>query len=251
MLELRTLMSREFWRFFQVAWGTVLAPILTALLFFTVFNLSIGKAIETVNGIPFLTFLAPGLIMMSMVQNAFANNTMSIMIAKNRGGLVDFIMAPLSSLELLVGFISGGVCRALMIGALGVTVFHLLVGFDFVYPVYIAIFAFLGALFMAQFGVLAAIISNSFDTMANITNFFITPMIFLSGTFYSIQTLPETLAKWAYVNPFFNMIDGFRYGLTGVSDGSPFFGAFYLIGINGALFIVIWLILNSGYKTRT
>jgi ABC-2 type transport system permease protein len=245
-----TLYMKEVWRFLNVIGQTVAAPMVTALLFFAIFNLALGRAVETAGGVPYPQFLAPGLIMMTLVQNAFANTSSSILIAKVQGNIVDILMPPLSATELTVGIAMGGVTRGLMVAAavlVGLLPFAPVEIHD---PVAIVYFAFMASLMLALLGMIGGIWAEKFDHLAAITNFVITPLSFLSGTFYSIQRLPEEWHIAAFVNPFFYMIDGLRYGFIGHADGNIVVGAVLVLGVNAALMAWTHRILATGYKLK-
>jgi len=245
-----TLYLKEVQRFIKVFWQTLVAPMVTTLLFLAVFSLALGGSVRTVGEVPFLEFLAPGLIMMAIVQNAFANGSSSLLIAKIQGNIVDVLMPPLSSGELAFGFVMGGVTRGVVVGivvALGMTAF---VPLGLHHPAAVAFFALAGALMLALIGVITGIWADRFDAMAAITNFAITPLAFLSGTFYSVERLPGIWHVVSQFNPFFYMIDGFRYGFIGHADGNLIAGLAVMAGINAALWWAATRLFASGYKIK-
>lgn len=250
-IGLYTLIKREVGRYMAVYMQTIVAPVVTTLLFYTVFALAFGGVAREVNGVAFLQFLAPGLIMMTMVQNAFANTSSSLIISKVQGNIVDILMPPMSSLELLIGFLAGGVIRGLMVGAVTIVIVSIFVPLMISSVVQIIVFAFLGTMMLALLGIAAGVWAEKFDHMAAVTNFIITPMTFLSGTFYSVRSLPEMWHALALYNPFFYMIDGFRGGFIGQTDGSMFFGVGLLIVINLILALMILAMLKAGYKIKS
>jgi ABC-2 type transport system permease protein len=249
-LGLWTLYVKEVQRFLKVITQTVLAPMVTTLLFFAVFALALGGAVRHIAGLPFVDFLAPGLIMMATTQNAFANTSSSIMISKVQGNIVDVLMPPISPGELLVAYAMAGVTRGLMVAlAVAIAIFpfapiHLHDGFAALY------FAFAGALILSLIGIVAGLWSQKFDHMAAVTNFVVTPLAFLSGTFYSVQALPPFWYAAAHANPFFFMIDGFRYGLTGHTDGDVLLGGMVLGVVAAALWAACYDLLRRGYRLR-
>lgn len=249
-LGLWTLYLKEVRRFLNVFTQTIAAPVVTTLLFLAVFTLALGRAVEVVNGVPFAEFLAPGLVMMSMVQNAFANTSSSLVIAKVQGNIVDVLMPPLSPLELTVGFALGGMTRGLVVGVATVTGMSVFVDVSFHHPFFILFHAVAASLMLALLGMLGGIWSEKFDHMAAVTNFVITPLAFLSGTFYSIRRLPEAFQVVAHFNPFFYMIDGFRYGFTGVSDTAPMLGLAVMAVVDTVLLLVAWRLFSIGYKLK-
>lgn len=243
--------KREIGRFMSVYVQTIVAPIITTLLFYAIFALAFGGVAREIDGVPFLQFLIPGLIMMAMVQNAFANTSSSLVISKVQGNIVDVLLPPLSEGELMTGYVMGGVVRGLLVGVavgLGVLVF---VPYTLSAPLLVLVFAVLGNVMLSTLGVMAGLWSDKFDHMAAFTNFIITPLTFLSGTFYSVQSLPPLWHGLALYNPFFYMIDGFRYGFIGQSDGHVVTGLVMLAIINLVLLIAVYLMLRSGYKIKS
>ena len=249
-LGLWTLYLKEVQRFMAVATQTVAAPMVTTLLFLAVFTLALGRAVEVVNGVPFAQFLAPGLVMMAMVQNAFANTSSSLVISKVQGNIVDILMPPLSPAELTVGIALGGTTRGLVVGAATLVGMRLFVPFGVHDLLFVLFYAVAASLMLALLGIIGGVWAEKFDHMAAVTNFVITPFAFLSGTFYSIQRLPDLFQTLAHINPFFYMIDGFRYGFTGVTDTTPLLGVAVMIGIDTVLVLVCWRLFAAGYKLK-
>jgi len=249
-LGLWTLYQKEVRRFLNVFTQTIAAPVVTTLLFLAVFTLALGRAVEVVNGVPFAQFLAPGLIMMSMVQNAFANTSSSLVIAKVQGNIVDVLMPPLSPAELTVGIALGGTTRGLIVGVATLIGMSVFVDFSVRFPFFVLFHAFAASLMLALLGMIGGIWSEKFDHMAAVTNFIITPFAFLSGTFYSITRLPETFQTVAHFNPFFYMIDGFRHGFTGVSDTVPMLGVAVMVVVDTVLLMCAWRLFSIGYKLK-
>jgi ABC-2 type transport system permease protein len=245
-----TLYLKEVRRFVKVATQTVLAPLVTTLLFLAIFSLALGRASATIGGVPYLQFLAPGLVMMAMVQNAFANTSSSIMIAKIQGNIVDVLMPPLSPSELTLGFAAGGVSRGLMVGLAVGIVMAVVVPFEMHSLPFVLFHAVAASLLLALIGILAGIWSAKFDQLAAVTNFVITPLAFLSGTFYSVERLPAAWQVVAHLNPFFYMIDGFRYGFIGHADGSLAAGIAVMTGANVVLALVTWRLIAVGWKLK-
>jgi len=250
-IGLMTLIQREVGRFLSVYQQTIIAPVVTTGLFYTIFALAFGGISRVVGGIPFLEFLAPGLIMMTMVQNAFANTSSSLVISKVQGNIVDVLLPPLSPFELYAGFTLGGVVRGLLVGVVTGCAMALFVPVHIHSVLMIVMYAVLGTILLASLGVAAGIWSEKFDHMAAVTNFIVTPLTFLSGTFYSVEALPPFWRILAHGNPFFYMIDGFRYGFIGHADGNPWLGVVVLAGINLALALLILAMLRSGYKIKS
>src|SRR6056297_3969175 len=249
-LGLYTLASREVQRFLAVWTQTLMAPLVTAGLFMLIFSIAIGPRRGEVMGVDFTTFIAPGILMMTVIQNAFANTSSSIVIGKVQGNIVDTLMPPLSAAELVLGYLAGAVARGLFVAlsiGLGLLLF---LGIVPQYPVWALVFVVLGAAFLGGLGIVAGIFANKFDQMAAITNFVITPLAFLSGTFYSVEALPPVLNEITHFNPMFYLIDGARYGMIGVSDSSPTLGL--VVGTLSTLFIatVAWAMLARGYRLK-
>lgn len=249
-IGLWTFTRKEVSRFMAVHLQTVAAPAITTLLFYAIFSLAFGGLRREINGVPYMAFLAPGLIMMSMVQNAFMNSSSSIVIAKIQGNIVDVLMSPLNASELLFGYIAGGVVRGLVVGTATGIVLSFVAPLHFHAVIVIIVFSVLGTTMLSAMGLIAGIWAEKFDHIAAVTNFFVTPMSFLSGTFYSIKSLPETWQTVAFFNPFFYMIDGFRYGFTGQAEGSLVAGITCLLFVDILLLWLAWWMLKTGYKIR-
>lgn len=249
-LGLRTLAGRETRRFLAVWSQTLMAPLITAGLFLAIFSLAIGSRRGEVMGVPFVQFLAPGILMMTVIQNAFANTSSAIMIAKMQGNIVDTLMPPLSPAELVVGYLSGSISRGLFVSSAILLVAFVFLGQGIAHPVWVLVFVVLGSVFMGSLGIVAAILANKFDQMAAITNFVITPLSFLSGTFYSVDGLPPLMRTLTHANPIFYLIDGVRYGVIGTSDSSPWIGLPIVLAFSAA---VIWVCLRwfrTGYRLK-
>jgi ABC-2 type transport system permease protein len=249
-LGLYTLAKRETMRFCVVWTQTLLAPLVTAGLFLLIFTIAVGPGRGDVMGVSFMTFLAPGLLMMTVIQNAFANTSSSLVITKVQGNIVDTLMPPLSALELVLGYLAGGLARGLLV-ALGIgTALALVLGIVPEYPIVAFAFVVLGATFMGAVGIVAGIFANKFDQMAAITNFIVTPLAFLSGTFYSVDALPPVLNKITHMNPVFYLIDGVRFGVIGTSDSSPLLGFAVCSGATFAVCLIAWWMLKTGYRLK-
>jgi len=249
-LGLWTLYLREVRRFLKVAMQTVIAPVVTTLLFLAIFLLAFAGQRGAVDGVPFAQFLAPGLIMMAMIQNAFANTTSSLMIAKIQGSMSDLLMPPLSPAELVWGFALGGVTRGLICGvavAIAMIVAVHVHIFDWRLVLFHAVAA---SLLLSVLGILAALWAEKYDHIAAVTNFLVMPLSFLSGTFYSIARLPRSLRFVADFNPFFYMIDGFRAGFIGHADGSIAIGIGIMVAINVGLLALAHVLFARGYKLK-
>ncbi|MEL6991030.1 MAG: ABC transporter permease [Pseudomonadota bacterium] len=249
-LGLWTLCSREVQRFISVWTQTLLAPLVTAGLFIVIFSIAIGPRRGDVMGLDFTTFIAPGILMMTVIQNCFANTSSSIIVSKVQGNIVDTLMPPLSAMELVIGYLAGavvrGVCVALVI-AVGLWLF---LGLIPAHPLTALGFVILGATLMGGLGLVAGIYANKFDQTAAITNFIVTPLAFLSGTFYSVEALPDLLYDITHWNPIFYLIDGVRYGMIGVSDSPPALGFVIGIGTVGVISGIAWLMFARGYRLK-
>lgn len=249
-LGLWTLYLREVQRFVSVYTQTIVAPVATSILFMVVFTVAFGDRRGAMLGVPFEVFLAPGVLMMAVIQNAFANTSSSVMIAKVQGNIVDTLMPPLSPGEMLTGYVLGGATRGLACAlAIGAVVFPA-VGLGVAHVAWALYFIVSAGLMLSLMGLLAGIYSEKFDQMAAITNFVVTPLSFLSGTFYSIDRLPDAFAAASHANPFFYVIDGFRYGVLGVSDVGPWPGLAVTLAINAGLAWLAWRWLGSGYRLK-
>jgi len=249
-IGLATLIGREVRRFLKVWTQTLVAPAATTLLLLAVFALALGGAVREIAGVRFAEFLAPGLIMMAMVQNAFANTSSSMIIAKVQGSIVDTLMPPLSPAELAVGLATGGVVRGVVVGAATALCLLPFVRLHVHAPVYVAFHAVAATLMLSLLGILAGIWAQKFDHVAAFTNFVVTPLAFLSGTFYTVDRLPEPWHAIALANPFFYMIDGFRYGFLGHHDGDLAVGFATVAGVDAALLLLCHRLIAAGYRLR-
>ena len=245
-----TLLKKELLRFWRVAFQTVAAPVITALLYLLIFSHVLEGHVQVYQGVPYTAFLIPGLIMMSVLQNAFANSSSSLIQSKVMGNIVFVLLTPLTHLEFFTAFLFAAIIRGLVVGVfiyLGAMWF---VDLHMVYPWLIFAFAFLGSALLGTFGIIAGIWADRFDQMAAFQNFIIMPLSFLSGVFYSIHSLPPFWQKVSQLNPFFYMIDGFRYGFFGQGDVSPLVS---LSIVGGSFLVLAWItlkMLKSGYQLR-
>jgi ABC-2 type transport system permease protein len=244
------LATRETWRFLKVWAQTLGAPVVTTLLFLAVFVLALGDTKREVGGIPYLEFLGAGLVMMALAQNAFANSSSSLVIMKVQGNIVDLLMAPLPPAALLGGLVAGGALRGLAVAAVVLAAMWPLVGFAAPAPLTALVFAALGATMMAILGVLAGLWAQKFDQMATVTNFVVTPLAFLSGTFYSVERLPEPFRAVAHADPLFWMIDGFRAGIAGHAEGNTALGLTGLLLANALLWWLALRLVRRGWRLR-
>ena len=245
-----TLLKKELLRFWRVAFQTVAAPVITALLYLLIFSHALESHVHVYDGVPYTSFLVPGLIMMSVLQNAFANSSSSLIQSKVMGNLVFVLLTPLTHLQFFVAFLFAAIIRGLVVGLCIYLVAMWFVDMPITNFAFIFAFALLGSALLGTFGIIAGIWADRFDQMAAFQNFIIMPLSFLSGVFYSIHSLPPFWQKLSQFNPFFYMIDGFRYGFFGKADVSPYLS----LAIVGAAFFVLALItlkmLKSGYKLR-
>ena len=249
-LGLKTLAGREIKRFLVVYTQTLLAPMVTAALLLLIFSIAIGPRRGDVMGVPFMSFIAPGIMMMTVIQNAFANTSSSIVISKVQGNIVDTLMPPLSGFEILLGYLAGAIARGALV-AVGIGFGLVLVlGMVPAHPLVALGFVILGAAFLGGLGIVAGVFADKFDQMAAITNFVVTPLAFLSGTFYSVEALPPVLYAISHVNPVFYLIDGVRYGMIGVSDSDPAFGALVCLGATAVIVALAWQMLRTGYRLK-
>jgi ABC-2 type transport system permease protein len=250
MSRFQALFHKELLRFWKVAVQTVAAPVLTAVLYLLVFAHALGGRVRVYDSVPYTDFLVPGLVMMSVLQNAFANSSSSLVQSKITGNIVFILLAPISYLEFFAAYVLASVVRGLTVGLGVLAVTAWFVDLRLHAPLWALAFALLGAGLLGALGVLAGILSEKIDQMAAFQNFVIMPLTFLSGVFYSIHSLPEFWLDLSHANPFFYMIDGFRYGFFGLSDVAP---AASLAVVSASLVAVSFAclaLLKSGYKLR-
>jgi len=250
-LGLSTMIGKEIQRFMKIFAQTVVSPVIITLLFFMVFSFSIGGAPLTVGRAESLAFLAPGLVMMMMAQQAFMNTSSSLVLSKVQGNIVDVLMPPLSPLELTVAYALGGTARGIIVGLVSVACLAFFAPLAFHSVFYVLYFAIFGSMMLSLAGLMTGIWAEKFDHMATVQNFIIMPATFLSGTFYSVSQLPEGWRFVCYLNPFFYMIDGFRYGFTGHADSRICIGMAVLFVMNLGLLGAAHAMFESGYKLKT
>ncbi|MBB5446172.1 MULTISPECIES: ABC transporter permease [Paraburkholderia] len=245
-----TLFYKELLRFWKVSFQTVLAPVITALLYLTIFGHALRGHVQVYPGVEYTSFLIPGLVMMSVLQNAFANSSSSLIQSKITGNLVFVLLPPLSHHEMFAAYVLAAVARGLCVG-FGVFIVTIwFVPLAFTAPLYIIVFAMFGAAILGTLGLIAGIWAEKFDQLAAFQNFLIMPLTFLSGVFYSTHTLPPVWREVSRLNPFFYMIDGFRYGFFGVSDIDPLVSLAIVAGFFVVLAVVAMRMLATGYKLR-
>ena len=246
-----TLYKKEVLRFLIVWLQTIFSPLISSLLFLLVLSLAIGADRGDVLGVPFISFLAPGLISMQVIQQSFSHSSSSFMIGKIQGNIVDLLYAPLSATEVTISVSLAAVTRSVMIAIVSIIVFKLIVDIEISNYLLLVVFTLLSAFILGNIGIIAGLWAEKFDHMATVTNFVIVPLSFLSGTFYSIDRLPEFLQMISKANPFFYMIDGFRYSFIGKADGSIFVGLIYLSALSFVSWFVTYLLYKKGYKIKS
>jgi ABC-2 type transport system permease protein len=249
---LRTLYIKEVRRFFKVQMQTVWAPAITTLLYLAIFTVALGRGGRTVLGVPFANFIAPGLIVMAMIQNAFANSSFSLLVGKIQGTIVDYLMPPLSTGELIAGLVGASVTRAFFVG-FAVWLVMLLwpgVSVDIRRPELVLWFGLMGSLLLSFLGLLTSVWAEKFDHAAAVTNFVVTPLALLSGTFYSVHQLSPAFQTISHANPVFYVISGFRAGFLGTSDSPLLIGSAGLLLLNILLWAACYSLLKSGWKIK-
>ncbi|CAH2786803.1 MAG: Efflux ABC transporter, permease protein [uncultured Caballeronia sp.] len=250
MSGFQTLFYKEVLRFWKVSFQTVLAPVVTALLYLTIFGHALSGRVEVYPGVGYTSFLVPGLVMMSVLQNAFANSSSSLIQSKITGNLVFVLLPPIAHWEMFFAYVLASVVRGLCVG-LGVFIVMIwFIPMSFSAPFYIIVFAILGSGILGTLGLIAGIWADKFDQLAAFQNFLIMPLTFLSGVFYSTHSLPPVWRAVSHLNPFFYMIDGFRYGFFGLSDVNPLVSLGIVGGFLALLALIAVRLLASGYKLR-
>jgi ABC-2 type transport system permease protein len=249
---LKTLYIKEVRRFFKVQMQTVWAPAVTTMLYLVIFTVAMGRGGRVVLGHPFADFLAPGLIVMAMLQNSFANSSFSLLVGKIQGTIVDYLMPPLSTGELIAGLVGAAVTRALLVGAAVWLAMALWPGVsvEVRHPLAALWFGLMGSLLLAFLGLMTSIWAEKFDHAAMITNFVVAPLSLLSGTFYSVEQLAPAFRAVSHANPFFYVISGFRYGFLEVTDSPLMIGAIGLLAVNIGLWALCYVLLRSGWKIK-
>ena len=246
-----TLYQKETLRFLIVWVQTIFSPLISSLLFLLVLSLAIGTGRGEMLGVSFISFLAPGLIAMQVIQQSFSHSSSSFMIGKIQGNIVDVLYAPLSAAEVTIAVSLAAATRSFMIAAVSILTFYLIIDVQIKHFFLLFIFTFLSSFILGNIGTITGLCSDKFDHMAFATNFVIVPLSFLSGTFYTIDRLPETLQIISKANPFFYMIDGFRYCFIGTSDGSIFVGIIYLSVLSLLSWFTAYYLYKRGYKIKS
>ena len=247
----QTLLYKEIWRFWKVAFQTIAGPVLTAMLYLLIFGHALESHVKVYDTVSYTAFLVPGLAMMSLLQNAFANSSSSLIMSKVMGNLVFLLLTPLSYWHWFVAYVGAAAVRGLVVGLGVFLVSTLFTGISFVAPVWIVVFAVMGAALMGTLGLIAGLWAEKFDQLAAFQNFVVMPMTFLSGVFYSIHSLPPFWQGVSHFNPFFYMIDGFRFGFFGVSDVSPWLSLSVVGTTLAAVSGIALHLLRIGYKIRS
>lgn len=245
-----TLLKKEVLRFWKVSFQTLLAPVVTALLYLMIFSHVLDGRVEPYPGVSYGAFLVPGLVMMSVLQNAFANSSSSLIQSKITGNLVFVLLPPLSHLEFLSAYVLASMVRGVMVGLGVLLVTVMFVGLSMAHPFWVLVYAVVGSALLGAMGVVAGIWAEKFDQLAAFQNFIIVPATFLSGVFYSIHSLPAVWQTVSHFNPFFYLIDGFRYGFFGVSDVSPFTSLSVAVAALILMLAIALRMVVTGYKLR-
>jgi ABC-2 type transport system permease protein len=249
---LSTLYIKEVRRFFKVQMQTIWAPAVTTLLYLVIFTVALGREGKTVLGVPFADFIAPGLIVMAMIQNSFANSSFSLLVGKMQGTIVDYLMPPLSVGELIAGLVGASVTRAILVGFAVWIIMALWPGVhvSIEHPISVIWFGLMGSLMLAFLGLLTSIWADKFDHAAVVSNFVVAPLSLLSGTFYSVEQLSPTFQAISHANPFFYVISGFRHGFLSEADSPIYVGGAALLVGNILLFAACYVVLKKGWKIK-
>ena len=245
-----SLYQREVRRFLVVWVQTVATPAITALIFLAIFSLAFERTDIRVSGLPFATFIMPGLVMMSIIQGAFSNTSSSLLVSKIQGNIADLLLAPLSATELTLGIVLGGATRGFLVGVLVVLSLLPFVEFSFLHPFIILYNALCAAMLMSIFGAFVGLWAEKFEHVAALTSFVVVPLSFLSGTFYRIDSLPEPFQTLAKLDPLFYLVDGLRYGFTGTAESDILTSAIILFITTALCYFGLWRLFNSGYRLR-
>ncbi len=245
-----TLLYKELLRFWKVSFQTIGAPIISSLLYLLIFSHALESRVQVFEGVSYTSFLAPGLAMMSLLQNSFANSSSSLIQSKITGNLIFVLLTPLTALEIFLAYVLAAIVRGVAVGLGVLIVTAFIADLHIQHPLWALAFAVLGGGILGAMGIIAGIWADKFDQIAAFQNFIIIPLTFLAGVFYSVKSLPPFWQHASHLNPFFYMVDGFRYGFFGVSDVAPYVS---LAVVAGALLVLsIWSVrlLTSGYKLR-
>jgi ABC-2 type transport system permease protein len=249
-LGLRTLLSKEIRRFMRVPGQTLLSPLVTTTLYFVVFGYSLGARLREIEGVPYAKFIVPGLVTLGVVTNSYLNSASSLFVMKLQGTIVDLLVSPLSYGEILAGFLGAAAFRGLLVGSIMWLVAGAFGGFTLAHPLLAVALLALVAVAFAALGLMTAIWASSFEQVNFFPTFFITPLTFLGGVFYSIGMLPPALRRLTLLNPVFYMVDGVRFGILGISDASPWAGPALVTVLAAAAVGAAYAMLRSGYRLR-
>lgn len=250
IIGVRTLFTKEIRRFIKVYHQTLLAPVVNSMLFLAVFNLAIGKSVTHVGETSFAEFMAAGLIMMAAMQNSFANTSSSFTMGKVLGLIVDYLMPPISAFEMTFAMVMAGIIRGILVAILVTACIFIFFPLNVFHWGYLLYFIISATLCLALLGMIAGILAETFDQMAAVSSYVVTPLAFLSGTFYSVKQLPEFWYNISQYNPFFYMIDGFRYGMTGYHDSNLSTGLLVLLLVNISLWTLVQTMIKKGYRIK-
>jgi ABC-2 type transport system permease protein len=247
----RTLVEKETRRFLAVPGQTVAQPVITTSLYFLVFGYALGGQVRELDGVPYVRFIVPGLVMLAVIQNSFLNSASSMFIAKIQGTIVDLLVAPLSPVELLSAYVLAASGRGLLVGTVVWLVAGTFTGFQLAHPGWVIAFSLAVSITFALLGLAVAIWSDKFEQLNLVPTFLITPLTFLGGVFYSAHVLPEPWASITRLNPILYMVEGLRYGVLGRAGASPYGGLGLCVGVALVVWSLVWWMLASGYKLRT
>ncbi len=245
-----TLFAKEVRRFMRVPGQTLLSPVVTTVLYFVVFGWSLGGRLREVHGVPYARFIVPGLVALGVVTNAYSNTASSLFVMKLQGTVVDLLVSPLTYGEILAAFLGAAVLRGLVVGGIMWLAAGVFEGFGLAHPLVALALVLLAAILFAALGLITAIWATSFEQVNFIPTFFITPLTFLGGVFYSVEMLPPALRRFTLANPIFYMVDGVRFGMLGVSDAPPWTGAALLAALAALAVGAAYAVLRSGYRLR-
>jgi ABC-2 type transport system permease protein len=245
-----TLLAKEVRRFLRVPGQTLLSPVVTTVLYFVVFGWSLGGRLSSVEGVPYARFIVPGLVALGVVSNAYSNTASSMFVMKLQGTIVDLLVSPLTHGQILVGFLGAAVLRGLLVGTVMWLVAGSFEGFGLAHPLVALALVVLAAVLFGALGLVTAIWASTFEQVNFFPTFFITPLTFLGGVFYSVEMLPPALRRFTLANPIFYMVDGVRFGMLGISDAPPWAGAALLAALAAGAVGAAYAMLRSGYKLR-
>jgi ABC-2 type transport system permease protein len=249
-LGVRTLLAKEVRRFMRVPGQTLLSPIVTTTLYFVVFGFSLGSRLREVEGVPYARFIVPGLVTLGVVTNAYLNSASSLFVMKLQGTILDLLVSPLSYAEILAGFVGAAVLRAMLVGGVMWAVAGAFTGFELAHPLRALALLLLVAIAFAALGLVTAIWASTFEQVNFFPTFFITPLTFLGGVFYSAAMLPAGLRAFTLANPVFYMVDGVRWAMLGISDAPPAVGGVLLAALAAVAVAAAYALLRSGWKLR-